>query len=138
MPDPPPGTSSATGTASSPRCLTPGSPARVSRACSAASGPCCCRERHPCRSGGVPVFVEDAAEAITSADVEMGYLVGIGDRGWQRMQWPGIGDALVRAVSIVELFEFVQGLERVSLVPDQRPIQEFAAAGLNPSFHDRV
>ena len=56
-------------------------------------------------------FVEDAAEAITSADVQMGYLVGIGDRGWQRMQWPGIGDALVRAVSIVELFEFVQGLE---------------------------
>ena len=78
------------------------------------------------------VFVEDAAEAITSADVEMGYLVGIGDRGWQRMQWPGIGDALVRAVSIVESFEFVQGLEQVSLVPDQRPIQEFAAAGLNP------
>jgi hypothetical protein len=79
----------------------------------------------------VLAFVEDAAEAITSADVEMGYLVGIGDRGWQRMQWPGIGDAPVRSVSIVELFELVQGLEQMPLVPNQRPIQELATAGLN-------
>jgi hypothetical protein len=26
----------------------------------------------------------------------------------------------------------------VSLVPDQRAVQQFAAAGLNPAFHDRV
>jgi hypothetical protein len=51
------------------------------------------------------VLVEDAAEAIASPDVETGYLVRIGDRHGQRVQRTGVGDALMRAVSVVELFE---------------------------------
>jgi hypothetical protein len=44
----------------------------------------------------------------------------------------------VRAVSVVELFELSQGVDQVPLIPDQRAVQEFAAAGLYPPFRDRV
>ncbi len=43
-------------------------------------GPCRCQELHPCWSRGVPVLVQEAAEVIASMDVEMGELVGFGDR----------------------------------------------------------
>jgi hypothetical protein len=54
------------------------------------------------------------------------------------VQWAGVGDALVWSVSVVELLELAQGGEQMSLVPDQRPVQELAATGLYPPFHDRV
>jgi hypothetical protein len=38
---------------------------------------------HRCRSGGMLVLVEDAAEAVASSDVEVGYLVRIDDLSWQ-------------------------------------------------------
>ncbi|MDT0549314.1 hypothetical protein [Streptomyces lonegramiae] len=41
---------------------------------------CPCRELHPCRSCGMSVFMEDAAEAIASSYVEASDLVRIGDR----------------------------------------------------------
>jgi hypothetical protein len=78
------------------------------------------------------VLVEDAAEAIASSYVEAAYLVRIGDRRGQRVQRAGVRDALVRAVPVVELLELTQGVEQVPLVPDQGPIQQFAAAALYP------
>jgi len=33
---------------------------------------CACRKCHPCRLSGVLVLMKDAAEAIASADVEVG------------------------------------------------------------------
>jgi hypothetical protein len=42
------------------------------------------------------VLVEDAAEAVTSVDVQMGNPVRIGDRFGQRREWPGVRDALMR------------------------------------------
>jgi hypothetical protein len=54
------------------------------------------------------------------------------------MQGSGVGEALVRPVAVVEVFEFVQGVEEVSLVPDQGSVQQFAAASPDPAFHDRV
>ncbi len=51
------------------------------------------------------VLVEDAAEAITPSNAEAGHPVGIGDLRGQRVQRAGVRDALVRAVSVVELFE---------------------------------
>jgi hypothetical protein len=45
--------------------------------------PCACRKCHPCRSGGVVVLVEDAAQLWVSADVEPGDLGWVGDRLWQ-------------------------------------------------------
>jgi hypothetical protein len=84
------------------------------------------------------VLVQYAAEAIASSYVEAGYLVRVGDRGGQRVQRACVRDALVGPVSVVELFELVQGVEQVPLVPDQSPVQQFVAAGLYPPFHDRV
>jgi hypothetical protein len=41
-------------------------------------------------------------------------------------------------VAVVVLFVLAQGVQQVRLVPDQRPTEQFMAAGLNPPLHDRV
>jgi hypothetical protein len=51
------------------------------------------------------VLVEDAAEAIASSYVEVGHFVRVGGRCGQRVQRACVCDALVWAVSVVELFE---------------------------------
>jgi hypothetical protein len=51
------------------------------------------------------VLVEDAAESFASAYVEAGDLLGVGDRQRQGVQRPGVGDALMGPVKVVELFE---------------------------------
>jgi hypothetical protein len=68
------------------------------------------------------VLMEDAAEAVASADVKAGGVVRFGDRRGQRVQWPGVGDSLVRPVGVVELLELAQGAQQVPLVPDQGPV----------------
>lgn len=67
--------------------------------------PCCCRKPHPPSSGGMLVLVEDAAESFAFSYVEAGDLLRIGDRHRQRVQRTGVGDALMRPVGVVELFE---------------------------------
>jgi hypothetical protein len=52
------------------------------------------------------VFVEDSAEAVVSSYVQVGDLVRIDDRWWQRVEGAGIGDALVGSVLVIELLEF--------------------------------
>jgi hypothetical protein len=84
------------------------------------------------------ILVKDAAEAIASSYVEAGYLVRVGDLCRQRVQRACVGDALVGAVSVVELFELVQGVEQVPLVPDQAAVQQFAAAGLRDDRPEQV
>jgi hypothetical protein len=59
----------------------------------------------PRRSGGVLVFVEDAAEAVVSSYVEASYLVRVDDRRGQWVQRASVRDPLVWAVSVGELFE---------------------------------
>ncbi|MCW2913441.1 MAG: Transposase [Actinomycetia bacterium] len=76
------------------------------------------------------VFVEDSAEALLSSYVQAGDLLWVGDRWGQWTEWAGVGDALVRSVSVIAAFELAQGVEQVALVPDQGPVQQFAAAGL--------
>jgi hypothetical protein len=39
------------------------------------------------------------------------------------VQRSGVGDALMRAMAVVEVFEFVQRVQEVLLVPDQGPVQ---------------
>jgi hypothetical protein len=41
-------------------------------------------------------------EAVTSVDVQVGELIRVGDRFGQWDEWPGVGDALVRPVGVVE------------------------------------
>ena len=65
------------------------------------------------------VPVEDAAEAVASSYVEAGDLIWICDRRGQRVQRAGVGDALVRAVSVIELLELAERVDQVALVPDQ-------------------
>jgi hypothetical protein len=78
------------------------------------------------------VLVEDAAEAVASSYVEVGHLVRISDPCRQRAQRSGVRNALVRPVSVVELLELAQGVEQLPLVPDQRAVQQFPAAALDP------
>jgi hypothetical protein len=61
------------------------------------------------------VLVKDAPETIASADVEPGDLVRIGGRCGQRTQRSGVGDALMWPMVVVEVFEFVQGVQDVAL-----------------------
>ncbi|MFF1691571.1 hypothetical protein, partial [Streptomyces sp. NPDC058254] len=84
------------------------------------------------------VLVEEAAQAFTSSYLEAGDLPWVGDRLWQGMQWPGVRDALVRPMGVVEVFELSQGMKEMALVPDQGAVQQFASAGLHSPFHDRV
>jgi hypothetical protein len=84
------------------------------------------------------VLVEDAAKPIASSDAAPGYLVRIGDRRGQWVQRSGVGDALMRSMAVVEVFEFVQRVQEMPLVPDEGSVQQLVAAGLHPAFHDRV
>jgi hypothetical protein len=36
------------------------------------------------------------------------------------------------------VLELPQRMQQVALVPDERAVQEFAAAGRHPSFYDRI
>jgi hypothetical protein len=53
------------------------------------------------------ILVQDAVETITSADIEAGKPARFGDGFGQRLEWSGVGDALVRPVGVVERFVFV-------------------------------
>ena len=79
------------------------------------------------------VLVENAAEAVASADVKAGGGDQFRDRCGQRAQWPDVRDSLMRPVAVVELLELAQGVQQVRLVPDQGPVEQLAAAGLRPS-----
>jgi hypothetical protein len=70
----------------------------------------------------VIVFVEEAAEAIVSADAQPR---GIGERFGQRLQGSGVGSAPVRPVVVVVVFVLAQGV--AAGVPDSRPLSGRAA-----------
>jgi hypothetical protein len=57
------------------------------------------------------VFVEDAAQSLASADVEVGDRCLIGGRLWECVQWSCVGDAVMRPVGVVELFVLPQSME---------------------------
>src|SRR5438034_4026834 len=41
-------------------------------------------------------------------------------------------------VCVVERLVLAKGVQEMRLVPDQRPVEQFPAAGAYPPFHDRV
>jgi hypothetical protein len=79
------------------------------------------------------VLVEDAAESVAISCAEAGGLPRIGDRWGQRVQWAGIGDALMRSMPVAELLELPQRAEQVVTVSDEGAVQEFVAAGSAPT-----
>jgi len=44
----------------------------------------------------------------------------------------------VGVVFVVVAFVLAQGVRQMGLIPDQGPVEQFVAAGLDPGFHDRV
>jgi hypothetical protein len=100
--------------------------------------PCTCRECRLGSSGGVLVFVEDATEAVAAVDVQAGELVRVGDRLGQWFEWSVVRDPLMRSVEVVEPFVLPECMQQMSLVPDQRAVQQLAAAAPHPAFHNRV
>ena len=82
------------------------------------------------------VFVQGAAEAVVSSDIKTGDLVSIGERCGQRAQRSGVGDTLMRPVTVIEALELAQGVQQVCLVPDQGPVEQLVAAGLHSPLHD--
>jgi hypothetical protein len=38
----------------------------------------------------------------------------------------------------VELFEFLQSVEQVALVPDQGAVEQLVSGGLHPALHERI
>src|ERR1017187_6229551 len=50
----------------------------------------------------------------------------------------GLLQASVRPVGVVEVFVLPQHGHKVALVPYQSPVGQFAPAGADPPFHDRV
>jgi hypothetical protein len=66
-----------------------------------------------------------ATSAVAPQNAET---VQVGDVFWQRAQRPGLVEGAVRAVGVVEVLVLAQDGHQVALVPDQRPVQELAAA----------
>ncbi|MFD0502278.1 alpha/beta fold hydrolase [Streptomyces chiangmaiensis] len=96
---------------------------------------CACRIPHPCWSGHVLVLVEGTAKSCSSSYVQMGDPVWVLNRSGQRA---GVRKALVRPVLVVERLELAQGIQEMTLVSDQRVVQQLSPAGLHPPLHDRV
>jgi hypothetical protein len=89
--------------------------------------PCRCRPG-PCWSCGMFVFMQDAAETVASGDGEVRDLVRDGDRFGQCLQRSEVRDASMGPVLVVVPLVLVQ---QVRLVPDQRAVEQLAAAGLD-------
>ena len=75
------------------------------------------------------VLVEDAAESITSADVEVVESVRFGDRFGQWAEGCGAVQGAVGPVLVVEGLELAECVQEVGLVPDQGAVEEFGSAG---------
>jgi hypothetical protein len=99
---------------------------------------CACRKLRPRRSGCSVVLMDDASEAVASAYVQPGDLSRIADRFGYRMERGCLIHGLVGAVPVVVFFELPERPQRVTLVPDQGAIEEFAAQFLHPALHDGV
>jgi hypothetical protein len=69
------------------------------------------------------IFMNDAAEEVASADVEVRDRARVGERFGEWAQGSGVRDAPMRPVRVVVPFVLVQRVQQGGLVPDQRPVQ---------------
>lgn len=79
------------------------------------------------------VLVENPSQPLPSSDVQVGHLVWFGNRWRQRLQRACVGDALMRPMLVVKGLELTEGVEQVTLVPDQRAVEVRRAPADNPS-----
>src|SRR5690348_1801898 len=79
------------------------------------------------------VFVEEAAEPVSSYDLD----VGVGGIE-QCSQRAGLVQGPVRTMSVEMGFVLGEDLAQVPGVDDEDPVEEFAAYAAHPPLHDRV
>ena len=82
----------------------------------------------------VRVFVEQAAEAVTSVDMDVSARARLGK--W--LQRCGLAEGTVRAMVVEVAFVLGQHRGRVPLIDDQDPVQQLAAQAADEPFGDRV
>ncbi len=90
--------------------------------------------RNPRTSCCLLIFVEEAAEAVVSLDLADVSRRGVGE-------WPCgsyLPERSVWTVIVVMACELAQHGRGVSLVDDQKTVEEFAADGADEAFGDRV
>ena len=83
------------------------------------------------------VFAKDAAQTVTSTDVEACDRVWIGDRIRQRILRPGVRDSPMGSVGVVVPLVLVQGAQQVRLVPEKSPVQQLVTAAVVPGRSPR-
>jgi hypothetical protein len=71
------------------------------------------------------IFMDRATGAVAPPDAET---VQVGDVSWQRAKRRGLVQGAVRPVGVVGVLVLAQNGHQVALVPDQGPVEEFAAA----------
>ncbi len=76
----------------------------------------------------VLVFVEDSAESIISADVEVVESARFRDRLGERAQRCRGAQRTVGPVLVVEGLVLAERVEKMGLVRDQRPVEKFGSA----------
>jgi hypothetical protein len=86
----------------------------------------------------MPVLVEDAAQPVPSADIEVRDLFRVGNRFREWAQRRGSPESPVGPVLVIEMLKLPERAQKVALVPDERAVQELVAARLYPAFHDRI
>ena len=67
--------------------------------------PCPCLKPHPCSSCRMLVLMEHSTESVASSYIKAGDLTRAHERPGQWLERTGVGDALMRAVPVVELLE---------------------------------
>jgi hypothetical protein len=75
------------------------------------------------------VFVEYAAESVSSEDVELVESIWFGERIGGQPEGRAAQGSVV-PVLVVEGLELAERLQQVRLVPDQGAVKEFVSAGL--------
>src|SRR3954452_8299424 len=84
------------------------------------------------------VFVEDAAESVTSSDVEVVKSVRFGDRLGERTQGCRGAERAMGPVLVIEGLVHAKRVQKMGLVHDQGSVEEFGSARTHPPFHDRI
>ena len=77
--------------------------------------------------------MDHATSAVAAPDTET---VQVGDAFWQRAERRSLVQGAVRPVRVAEVLVLAQYGQQVPMVAHQSPVQQFAAAGAYPPFHD--
>jgi hypothetical protein len=80
-------------------------------------------------------LVDDAADPVAAGNSGR---VDVGDGCWEGPERSSLIKGPVGPVLVVMALVLAEDVQQVALVPDQRPVEEFAAAAAGPPLHDRV